>query len=83
MGKFEWSVVSVVPHEDYTIDVEFHDGKRGRFDVSYLLQWPVFEPLKNKELFMAARASHGTVVWNEDIDIAPETLYRDCVPLGA
>lgn len=83
MGKFEWSVVAVVPHEDYTIDVEFHDGKRGRFDVGHLLQWPVFKPLCDKGLFMTARAERGTVVWGEDIDIAPETLYTECVPFGA
>lgn len=82
MGRFEWSVVSVVPHENYTIDVEFYDGKRGIFDVGHLLQWPVFKPLQNKALFMTARAARGTVVWGEDIDIAPETLYRECVPLN-
>lgn len=83
MGKFEWSVVSVVPHEDYTIDIEFYDGKRGVYDARHLLGWPVFRPLSDKAFFMKAHASHGTVVWSDDIDIAPEALYRECAPLGA
>lgn len=83
MGKFEWSVVAVAPHDDYTLDVEFYDGRRGRFDASYLLQWPVFQPLQDREFFMTAHAAHGTVAWGEDIDIAPETLYEKSVPLSA
>lgn len=77
MGKFKWSVVQAVPHDDYTIDILFYDGSRGIYDAKHLLDWPVFKPLKDKALFMQAHASNGTVVWNDGIDIAPETLYEE------
>ena len=81
MGRFKWSVVGVVPHEDYTMTVEFHDGTRGTYDVRPLLGWEVYEPLNSLPFFMGARAERGTVVWGDDIDIAPERLYEDCAPL--
>lgn len=82
MGKFKWSVVRATPRDDYTIELKFHDGTEGVYDASPLLEWPVFEPLKNKPFFLRAHADHGTVVWNDDLDIAPETLYEECVPLS-
>ena len=31
---------------------------------------------------MRAHAEYGTVVWTDDIDIAPEHLYECSVPAG-
>lgn len=78
MGKFKWSVVRAVLRDDYKIEIEFHDGTCGVYDASHLLDWPVFEPLKNKALFMRAHADRGTVVWNDELDVASETLYEEC-----
>lgn len=71
-----WSVKEAQPHKDYTITVKFHDGSVKIFDAKPLLKIPMFEPLKNPGFFMCAKVECGTVVWNDDIDIAPEYLYE-------
>ena len=39
------------------------------------LKYPAFGALKDVELFKQARVAHGTVTWNDEIDISPDTLY--------
>ena len=81
MGKFNWSVVSVTPLDGHVLELEFHDGTRGTYDARQLLEWPVYEKLRDKAFFSRCRAEHGTVVWDDDIDIAPERLYEGCTAL--
>ena len=37
--------------------------------------------ISSPHLFDMAKIAYGTVVWPGDIDIAPETLYDDSVPI--
>lgn len=69
-------VISVQPLEDYRLLTEFSNSERKIFDFKPLLDLPVFRPLKNKELFAKVYVEYGTAVWNDSIDIAPETLYE-------
>ena len=39
------------------------------------LHYPAFSPLTENGLFMRAHVANGTVVWNEEIDLSPDTLY--------
>ncbi|MCL2512942.1 MAG: DUF2442 domain-containing protein [Oscillospiraceae bacterium] len=41
---------------------------------------PAFRPLRNKEFFTAVKAEYGTVVWPNDIDYCPDTLYEESTP---
>ena len=48
-------------------------------DLSYLLGYGgVFEPLRDADYFGRLRADPeaGTIVWPNEADIAPETLYE-------
>lgn len=48
-------------------------------DLSYLRDYGgVFEPLRDPQFFrrLRADAEAGTIVWPNDADIAPETLYE-------
>lgn len=71
----KWVVKSVKPRENYTLLLTFEDGKKGIYDVKPLLKDKIFEPLKDMRLFMLAHMECSTVVWNDELDIAPEELY--------
>ena len=70
------TAVSIVT--GYILEVSFADGTRRRVDVEALLRGPMFEPLKNPQLFTQVRVDPdlGTIVWPNDADIAPEYLYE-------
>ena len=74
--KPNWMVTAVVPKEDYTLYLTFASGETKVYNAKPLLSKLVCEPLKNIKLFTTARVSGDTVVWNDDIDIAPEHLYE-------
>ena len=72
----DWIVLEAQPHKDYTITLKFRDGSTRLYDAKPLLDDPMYEPIKNPGFFMQAHVECHTVVWNDDIDIAPEYLYE-------
>jgi hypothetical protein len=71
-------VVEVQPLQGYRLWVRFHDGKDGTVDLSNELWGPMFEPLKDPDLFFQARVDPDleTVIWPNGADLAPEFLYQ-------
>ncbi|MDQ5832913.1 MAG: DUF2442 domain-containing protein [Actinomycetota bacterium] len=62
----------------YTVHVRFEDGTSADVDLSYLVDYGgVFEPLSDPDYFrqLRADAEAGTIVWPNQADVAPETLY--------
>lgn len=71
-------LIEATPICDYTVHVCYEDGLTADVDLSYLLEYGgVFEPLRDREYFQRLRADAGagTIVWPNEADIAPETLY--------
>jgi hypothetical protein len=71
-------ILEAEPLDGYLVRVRFEDGTAGDVDLSYLLAYGgVFEPLRDPAYFRSLRADReaGTIVWPNDADIAPETLY--------
>ena len=65
--------------DGYVVHVRFEDGTAADVDLSYLPgRGGVFEPLRDPAFFQKLRADReaGTIVWPNDADIAPETLYE-------
>ncbi len=69
-------VVSAKANDDFTLDLEFDDGKFKRFDAKPYLDFPVFRELKNLKKFKQIRIVF-TVQWKNEQDISPETLYLE------
>jgi len=76
-----WAVKNVEPREDYSLVIYFADGSKKLYNAKPLLDDEMYEPLKNLPFFMKASALCGTVVWSDDIDIAPEHLYEESLPI--
>lgn len=74
-------VIKVVPSTDDVIVAEFETGEVRRFDMRPYLDFPAFAALKESSLFMRAHVEHGAVVWSEDIDLSPDTLYLHGLPV--
>ena len=71
-------LIEAEPLADYVVRVRFDDGTASEVDLSYLRDFGgVFEPLEDPSYFRQLRADPeaGTIVWPNDADIAPETLY--------
>jgi len=82
MAEANWIVKSVRANDDHTLDLVFADGRTGRFNMNPYLESRAFAPLKSVGFFKLAHVECGTVVWNDNVDIAPERLYEECVELG-
>ena len=68
-------VTKVQALDDFELRLEFADGSIKQVDVKPYLHFPAFERLKQGGLFAKAHIANGTVVWDERLDLAPETLF--------
>ena len=68
-------VIRVRPLQDFCLEAEFATGECRLFDMKPYLGYPAFSPLTEDGLFMKAHVAYGTVVWNDEIDLSPDTLY--------
>lgn len=61
----------------YKVELLFNDDRLGVADLSAALRGPMFEPLRDLELFAQLRVDDEleTVVWPNGADLAPEYLY--------
>jgi hypothetical protein len=70
-------ISKVTPLKGYHLFVEFDDGVRGEIDLSDRLFGPVFEPLRDPEVFSKVGLDEfGAVCWPNGADLAPDALYR-------
>lgn len=76
-----WTVTAVRPQQDYTLLLTFANGENRTYDARPLLEKAIYASLKNPDFFLTAKVECGTVVWNDDVDIAPEHLYECSVPV--
>jgi len=76
------TVVRVLPRENYQLEIEFNNGEVRLFDVRPYLDKGIFTQLRDPQLFARAYVAFDTVCWPNDLDIAPETLYVQSMPVS-
>jgi hypothetical protein len=72
-------VVEVSSLAGHRLRLLFTNGERRIFDVSPYLSYPAFTRLTNPGYFSLVRPEHGTVVWPDNIDFCPDTVYLESV----
>lgn len=76
-------VIEINYQQGYIFNIVFDDGTCGNVDFSeYIGKWPIFEPLRDLNLFKSATIDGGTIAWENGADIAPESLYEKLSQLG-
>jgi len=70
-------VVNVKPLENFVLLLEFENGEKKEFDCKPLFDKKPFQVLQDEAFFKQAKNAFGTVIWSDEIDIAPETLYLE------
>ena len=75
-------VTAVTPLASHALLLQFNNGEQRRMDVSPYLAYAVFERLREPGFFALAQADHGTVSWPEGIDLDPDSVYLESVPVA-
>ncbi len=65
---------------EYKILLTFENGEKREFDCATLIDQKPFQVFEDKNYFKRAKIEYGTLVWPNEIDIAPETLYVCSTP---
>ena len=63
---------------NYCLDVTFNNGDSANVDLKESIfndKRPIFEKLRNLDNFKNFKLNHNTVVWMDELDLAPEFLF--------
>ena len=75
--------VRVEVRPDHRLFIAFSDGTSGEVDLSSRLFGPVFEPLRDPEMFGQVTIDEfGALTWPCGADLAPDALYRQLAKHG-
>lgn len=72
-------ITEIRPLPHYKIWIRFSDGVEGIADLSHLAGKGVFSAWKQAGQFekVYIHPESGTVAWDDDIDLCPDTLYME------
>ncbi len=74
-------IKTVVYKKPYKLILSFTNGEQKEFDLSPYLNYPVYERLNDESFCSRVKPMNGTIVWNDEIDFDPDTLYLEGKPL--
>jgi hypothetical protein len=61
--------------KDFELLLTFANGERRKFSMQPNLQYPAYRALLQPSKFAQVYVSNGTVAWDDEIDMSPDTLY--------
>ncbi len=74
-------VTNVKPAQDYTLHLWFENGEEGIYDMKPWLDKGIFRSLRDPEVFNSVHPFLGTIQWNNEADLCPDTVYEDSVKI--
>ncbi len=72
-----WDVIDVKVEGKLLLKVRFADGTTGRVRFSPKHLTGVFTALEDPDFFSKVFIEAGTVAWPDEIDLAPDAMYRE------
>ena len=66
-------------NDGYKVDIYYENGELRQFDFAPLLNEKFYSRLNDYEVFKKFYISVDTLVWDKDLDIAPEYLYEESI----
>ena len=70
-------------NEGTSLTVTFTTGEIKRYDMKeFFKDYPQYEALKNRKLFLSGKAHRTLIVWNDELDVSMETIYEDGELIG-
>ena len=76
-------VIDVQIKDGFLLFLKFENGEEREFDCKKLFDKKPFQALQDKHFFQKAKVAFGTVIWTDEIDISPETLYMESIATKA
>ena len=70
-------VIKVKYDPGYKLLLTFTNGEVKEFDFYAYLTFPIYEALKDEAFCQKASVFNGTVIWSDEIDFDPDTLYLE------
>ena len=76
-------IVSAQAIDDHNLIIKFTNNELKKYDISKLLDKPMFSPLKNPAFFRNFIIDSGgyALVWNKDIDISEYELWQNGISI--
>ena len=69
-------IANVTVLNNYKLELEYADGRRGIVDLSHLTGKGVFCLWNDYDVFRKVKiGSSGELVWNDQVDLCPDSLY--------
>jgi hypothetical protein len=75
------SPVAVSPGADYTVIIDFDNGEQRLLDVKPYLADPFWAKLSQPAFFAQVAIEGPSIGWPGDVDIDPEEVYFNSVPV--
>ncbi len=72
------SVTSVIPRDDYVLDITFSNGESGVLDMKPYLSFGIFNRIKDCKSFEKVTVAFDTIEWESGADLDPEFVYDKC-----
>ena len=73
------SVKSVSPKQDYILSIVFDNGEEGQLDMKPVLDFGVFQRIKDYKVFNQVRVAFDAIEWPCGVDLDPEYVYKNSV----
>jgi len=73
------AVKEVLPHDDYTLTVLFENGEKGILDMRPILDFGVFQILKDYDIFKRVHVAFDKIELECGVDLDPEFVYAKCI----